>query len=121
MYNEDEVELTVEERSLLADLPREMAPGDLLEARVVKALKGEGHFGAATPSRNPGLWTALRIAAAVALFAGGVATGRYLMMPDAPRSAAVPEPVNRTGDSVQPQPATPARGEIVVAEREIWM
>ena len=121
MYSEEEVELTAEERSLLAGLPREMAPGDLLEARVVKALKSEGHFGAASQRRSPGLWTALRIAAAVALFAGGVATGRYLMMPEAPRSAVVPEPVNRTNDSVQPQRATPATGEIVVAEREIWM
>jgi hypothetical protein len=121
MYNEDEVELTAEERSLLAALPREMAPGDLLEARVVKALKSEGHFGTVAPRRSPGLWTALRIAAAIALFAGGVATGRYLIVPDAPRSAAVPESVNRTNDSVQPQRAAPAKGEIVVAEREIWM
>ena len=121
MYSEDEVELTAEERSLLAALPREMAPGDLLEARVVRALKSEGHFGAVSRPRSRGLWTALRIAAAVALFAGGVATGRYLMMPDSPRSAAVPQPVNRTNESVEPQRATPAQGETVVAEREIWM
>jgi hypothetical protein len=121
MYSEDEVELTAEERSMLAALPREMAPGDLLEARVVKALKSEGQFGAVSQRSGRGLWTALRIAAAVALFAGGVATGRYLIMPDTPRSAAVPEPANRTNDSVQPQRATPAQGETVVAEREIWM
>lgn len=121
MYSEEEVELTAEERSLLGALPREMAPGDLLEARVVKALRNEGHFGTVPQRGSRGLRAALRIAAAVALFAGGVATGRYLMMPDAPGSAAVSQSVNRTNDSVQPQRATPATGEIVVAEREIWM
>ena len=119
MYSEDEVELTAEERSLLAEIPRRMAPGDLLEARVVKALKSEGHLGAAP--RGSRLGTVLRIAAAVALFAVGVATGRYLIIPAAPRSAAVPGAVERTNDSVQPQRATPSRGETVVAEREIWM
>ena len=121
MYSEDEVELTAEERSLLAELPRRMAPGDLLEARVVKALKSEGHFGAASQRGTRGLWTALRIAAAAALFAGGVATGRYLIIPAPPRAATVPADVNRTNDSLQPQRATPAQGETVVAEREIWM
>ena len=121
MYSEDEVELTAEERSMLDALPREMAPSDLLEARVVKALRSDGHFGAVSQRNSRGILAALRIAAAVALFAGGVATGRYLMMPDAPRSAATPEPVNRTNDSVQPQRVKSASGETVVAEREIWM
>ena len=79
MYNDDEINLTLEERNAIASLAREIAPSDLLEARVVKALKSEGHFGGARAQKRSSLVTALRIAAAIALFAGGVATGRYIL------------------------------------------
>ena len=43
MYNDEGFELTLEERNALASLPREMSVGDLLEAKVVRALRKEGH------------------------------------------------------------------------------
>lgn len=124
MHTDDENELTAEERMLLSALPREIAPGDLLEERVVRALRKEGHLGGIRARGIRGLSVALRIAAALALFAGGVVTGRYLMMPDAPQSASVASP-----SSVRAQDTTPAsngsipvRGNVtVVAEREMWL
>ena len=127
MYNDDEVNLTPEERNALASLPREIAPSDPLEARVVKALKSEGHFGGARAEKKSSLVTALRIAAAIALFAGGVATGRYIMKFDAPQSASIsaskaPASQNRDAQSNAPRTDTPAvrQNETVVAEREMW-
>ena len=127
MYNEDEVNLTLEERNALASLSREIAPSDLLESRVVKALKSEGHFGGARAQKRSSLVTALRIAAAIALFAGGVATGRYLLRSNAPQSASISAPnapasQNRDAQSIAPRTGTPAvqQNETVVAEREMW-
>lgn len=124
MYNDDEINLTLEERSALASLEREMAPSDLLEARVVKALKSDGHFGGAQPHRKSSLSTALKIAAGIALFAGGVATGRYMLKSDAPESASITAPAstNRDAQSIAPRTEKPAvrQNETVVAEREMW-
>jgi len=132
MFNDDEINLTLEERNAFASLSREIAPGDLLEARVVKALKSEGHFGGVRARKRSSLVTALRIAAAIALFAGGVATGRYLLRSNAPQSASVSAPNapapnapasrNRDAQSIAPRTGTPAvqQNETVVAEREMW-
>lgn len=123
MHSEDEFELTAEERLKLAALPRETMPGDLLEERVVRALRREGHFGTMKQPPSRGFGVALRIAAALALFAGGVATGRYLLMSEATRSASRATPIeSRTRDTTPPGPSMPASGtETVVAEREMWL
>ena len=127
MYN-DEFELTPDERAALAALPREMQPSDLLEERVVRALRAEGQLGAvAKPRSNRGIMAMLRVAAAIALFAGGVATGRYLLASDSPQSASVQESSAKIGPRDSTLPASTARqvkknnNERIVAEREMWL
>ncbi len=121
-YN-DENELTAGELELLATLPREKAPGDLLEERVVRALKKEGYLGAGIVPRRRGFGSAWKVAAAVALFAGGMATGRFVMMPDAPQSAAVAAPSTiMVRDTIPAKGmAVPVKGEMIVAETELWL
>ena len=122
MYSNDETELTTEEQVMLAALPRTLAPSDMLEEKVVRALRKEGHIGAATPRRNSALLDVLRVAAAIALFAGGVATGRYLLKSDTPQSASIQQERRATPPQNSRQvESPPANGETVVAEREIWM
>ena len=123
MYDNDEIELTAEERILLSALPRELQAGDLLEERVVRVLRKDGHFGDSRASRRfSNVW---KIAAAIALFAGGVATGRFLMTPDAPQSASVAAPAPatiRATDTTRPAGESfPVNGETVVAVRELWL
>lgn len=125
MYNDD-TELTRDEIAALAALPRQMRPSDLLEERVVRALRADGHFGAPRRSRIPrGIRLAMRIAAAIALFAGGVATGRYLLATPAPQSAAVAAPATlQERDTTFPdRMARPAKkvNESMIAEREMWL
>ena len=122
MYNENEIELNDTERNALASLSREMAPGDLLEERTVRALRDAGHFGSVARRPPSRISLVLRIAAALALFAGGVATGRYLIAGETRDSASTASP------QVQIQKATPAAApqrqsapETVVAERAMWM
>jgi len=83
----DDTELTPEERELFAALPRERDPGRLLEERTVRALRERGLLEApATPSaakprrviRFSPAWLAGAVAAGIALFVGGIATGQYL-------------------------------------------
>jgi hypothetical protein len=124
MYNDEPVELTLEERNALASLPREMNPGDLLEAKVVRALRNDGHFGVTIPRRNT-LSLAWKIAAGLALFAGGVATGRYILASDGPQSASISAPASQNRDAQTLTPRTEPRpvrqNETVVAEREMWL
>lgn len=127
MYN-DETELTHEELAALAALPREMQPSDLLEQRVVNALKIDGHFGGTRKVRESrGIMLAFRVAAAIALFAGGVATGRYLLASDGAQSASTVEPSNtfvRGRDTTQPganRRPVKHNNERIVAEREMWL
>ena len=123
MFNENH-ELSEQERAAIAALPRELAPGDLLEERVVRALRSEGHLG--TVARGPLQWSRqlMRVAAAIALFAGGVATGHYLLSRPASGSAATA--ANQT-NVVKPTPQGPATTQsvkntkTVVAEREMWL
>ncbi len=126
MYNDEEFELTLEERNALASLPREMSPGDLLEAKVVRALRNEGHFSVAPVRSRNNIAATLKIAAAIALFAGGVATGRYVLnSSDTPERASVSAPASQNRDVEQSTPHTEPRpvrrNETVVAEREMWL
>jgi len=93
MFSSEE-DLSPAERAALAALPRELPPGDMLEERVVRALRGEGHFGSRRSHPSHGIALGWRVAAALTLFAGGVATGRYLLAPASPASATV-SPVER--------------------------
>ena len=125
MYNNHEIELTLEERNALASLPREMSPGDLLEAKVVRALKNQGHFGVMPVRSTSRIGAAWKIAAAVALFAGGVGTGRYILTSDARPSASASAPASLNRDVEKSTPRTESRpvrqNETVVAEREMWL
>lgn len=70
-------ELTAEERAALEALSRERQPSRLLEERVVAALRNEGLLRSRrSAGRRSGRWWVA--AAAVTLFAGGVATGQAL-------------------------------------------
>ena len=122
MYSDEDEMLTAEERALLTSLPREMAPSDMLEERVVRALRKDGYLGSAARSTNERLMNVLRIAAAIALFAGGVAAGRYLITPEVPASASVQQPARSRVTDTLPRNSrsVPAR-ETIVAEREMWM
>ena len=119
MHNEDTNELTAGERLMLASLPREMPANDLLEERVVRALRREGHFGSNV--RHSRLGAAFRIAAAAALFAGGVATGKYLLESDAPRAASVMPAANGTNQKNESNPISVKATETVVAQTEMWL
>jgi hypothetical protein len=75
-------ELTADERAQLAALPRERDPGRLLEERTVRALRERGLVHAPGKPRriirfHPG-WLTGAVAAGLALFLGGLATGQYL-------------------------------------------
>ena len=84
----DEIEWTDEEREALDRLPREIDPGRLLEERTVAALKERGLLGRSRPggARARALhrfvgpfhpaWWAAGIAAALAIFFAGLATGQ---------------------------------------------
>ncbi len=124
MYSDQEFELTTGERAALAALPREVEPGDLLEQSVITALRREGHFNSprATPRHNLSLvW---KVAAALALFAGGVATGRYALHDTSAQTASRPASASEVRDAAR-RPAVESRpvqpNETVVAEREMWL
>jgi hypothetical protein len=124
MFNDDELELSTIEREALAALPREIVPGDLLEERVVRALRAEGHFGSARSPIRRRFGAAWKVAAAVALFAGGIATDRYLSADDTEQSAAAPatSPAVETSTPARVRDAAPRRRvETMVAEREMWL
>ncbi|SOD02015.1 hypothetical protein SAMN05216486_1028 [bacterium JGI 053] len=74
--------LTPDERALFAALPRERDPGRLLEERTVRALRDRGLVHAPGKPRrvirfHPG-WLTGAVAAGLALFLGGLATGQYM-------------------------------------------
>jgi hypothetical protein len=121
MSSENEIELTSDERALFAALQRTRQPSDLLEEKIVRALRREGHFGSAKPGRSSALIDILRVAAAVALFAGGVATGRYLIRDSAPPVASIRQEERVAPPQNTRQVESGPANETVVAEREIWM
>lgn len=85
-HDEMDTELTPAERELFAALPREREPGRLLEERTVRALRERGLLHAAQAPvadarrrlRFPAAWISGAVAAGIALFLGGLATGQYL-------------------------------------------
>lgn len=78
MTPHDENELTPAERAAFDALPRERAPGRLLEERTVRALRERGVLRGDRRVRFPAAWMAGATAAGIALFAGGVATGQWM-------------------------------------------
>ena len=125
MYSEDQ-ELSAHELAALAALPRELSPGDRLEERVVRALRSEGHFGASGSISQTWMKLSLRIAAAAALFIGGVATGQYLMSRSEAQSADAAALIRQANELSSPATTPPAAqtaksNEKVVAEREMWL
>ena len=125
MFNEDN-DLSEHERAALAALPRELAPSDLLEERVVRALKKEGHLGNISKGARPWGRIALRAAAAILLFVGGVATGKYMLTQQSSTaispSAAVKQASTEQTAPPRANPATQTvKNETVVAEREMWL
>lgn len=78
MTHDDMTELTEAERERFAALPREAAPGRMLEERTVEALRRRGLL-----RRAPRMWyrpapLMAAAAAAVALFVSGLAVGQWL-------------------------------------------
>jgi hypothetical protein len=78
MHESKDDELTADERSALAALPRERMPSRLLEERTVYALRERGLLRSPSRDRRPWLWRATRVAAGVLLFAGGTLFGQWL-------------------------------------------
>lgn len=75
--NDDD--LTPDERSAFADLPRERRPSDLLEERTVGALRAAGLLGARRRQDPWRVWPRVAAAAAVlALMAGSFALGQLV-------------------------------------------
>jgi hypothetical protein len=129
MYNDENFELTRDEIAALSALPREMQPSDILETRVLRALRDQGHFGSVSRGERRTLALAWKIAATITLFAGGVATGRYALAASAPASASASAsttaPVTDTRDAQKSVPRNDIRTvqqkETVVAIREMWL
>jgi hypothetical protein len=124
MYD-NENELTARERAAFDSLPRERLPGDLLEERVVGELRRRGMLGR-PPHQRSRFRNALRIAAAIALFAGGVATGRFLLSPDQSVDTRQTESVPvagsaRTDRSTDRAVNTVRNGTVPVAHKEMWL
>lgn len=71
----------------LARLPRDAEPSDLAEERTVQTLRASGLLGPRARRRPAALRVALQLAAALTLFAGGLALGARLG-----RTATAPEP-----------------------------
>lgn len=77
MTPDEPIELTPEERTRFADLPREREASGLLEARTVRALRARGLLRAGAWQRRP--WMAVAgIAAAAVMFLSGLAVGQWL-------------------------------------------
>ena len=82
LHDEMDDELTPQERAAFDALPREREPSRLLEERTVRALRERGLVHASTAGRRglrfPAAWITGAIAAGIALFLGGLATGQYV-------------------------------------------
>jgi hypothetical protein len=124
MYD-NENELTAAERAAFDSLPRERVPGDLLEERVVSDLRRRGMLVRPAHQRLR-LANGWRIAAAIALFAGGVATGRFILAPGKSAQAIQPDSVpvagsprvDRNGDRTV---NTVRNTTLPVAHKEMWL
>jgi hypothetical protein len=120
MFNEEETDLTEDERTAFAALPRERVPGDLLEERVVRELRTAGMFSrsnAESRSRSRIASFALRAAAAVVLFAAGVLTERFF---SARTNESETAPISAKAVQQKPLPAQRAQPS-TVAQLELWI
>ena len=93
MFNDEEIELTDAERAAFAALPREHAPSDLLEGRVLGELRSRGVLSSSLRRRSRMATLALRSAAAVFLFAAGALTERLVSDRNAKKESATVQPV----------------------------
>ena len=119
MFNDEEIELSAEERAAFAALPRESAPGDLLEERVVRQLRSEGLLSHSSEPRKPNRFArfALRAAAAVVLFAAGALTERFLASRGDDNQVA-PSPARAAAQKTAPAQRTePSQ----LAQLELWI
>lgn len=115
MFNDEELDLSEDERAAFAALSRERAPGDLLEERVVRQLRANGFFSRATPRKNVAKW-ALRAAAAVFIFGAGALTERALA--NRPETAAPIAPTRAAESKTTPAQRTePSK----LAQLELWI
>src|SRR5216110_1410813 len=78
MFNDKEMDLTDAERAMFAALPKERPVSDLLEGRVVNALKSRGFLSPASRRGSRLTTIALRSAAALFIFAAGALTERLV-------------------------------------------
>lgn len=117
MFNDEELDLTENERAAFAALPRERAPGDLLEERVVRQLRSNGYF-SSTHARSRIAGWALRAAAAVLLFGAGALTERALSNRGDTASTTAITPTR----AVETKPAPVQRTEATkIAQLEQWI
>lgn len=93
MFNEEEIELTDAERAALAALPRERAPSDLLEGRVMNELSSRGFLSRASRRNNRVASIALRSAAAILIFVAGALTERFVSDRNSKHEVAPAQPV----------------------------
>lgn len=78
MTEHQDTELTAEESAAFAALPRERNASEMLEHRTVRALRARGLIGQAGKRWVRAWMAAAGVAAAAALFAGGLAVGQWL-------------------------------------------
>ena len=115
MFNDEELDLSEDERAAFAALPRERAPGDLLEERVVRQLRTDGFFSRINRRNTMAVW-ALRAAAAVFIFAAGALTERALS--NRSESAAPITPARAAETKTAPvQRSEPTK----LAQLELWI
>jgi hypothetical protein len=109
MFNDQELDLTADERAALAALPRKHAPSDLLEERITRELRTRGFFAGRRQGGGRVARLALRAAAAAAIFGAGVATDRFLTERNRP-------------DELPPSRATQVRAERPIpTQMELWI
>jgi hypothetical protein len=100
MFNDEELELTDAERASFAALPKERPISDLLEGRVVNALKSRGILSPSSQRVSRFTSIALRCAAAVFIFAAGALTERLVF--DRQDTERVVKPSQVSNESAKP-------------------
>jgi len=93
MFNDEEIELTDAERAAFTALPRERTPSDLLEGRVMNALKSRGFLSPVSRRKSRFAMIALRSAAAILIFVAGALTERFVSDRNAKGETAPVQPV----------------------------
>jgi hypothetical protein len=101
MSDEHDDEMTPELGAGIRGLPRELAPSDLLEERVVRALKTRSLLGPRRLGSRVSRWAAA-VAAALALFFSGLMVGQRLATK---RAAEIQVPQTGTASGQAPKPS----------------